>query len=30
MTYAQSVALTRWNADYISLRADPQQPMPPD
>jgi hypothetical protein len=30
MTYAQSVALTRWNADYISLRAGPQQPVPPD
>jgi hypothetical protein len=30
MTYAESVNLTRWNADYISLHADPPQPVPPD
>jgi hypothetical protein len=30
MTSAQSVTLTRWNADYISLRADPPQPVPAD
>jgi hypothetical protein len=26
LTYAQSTQLVRWNADYLSLRADPQQP----
>jgi hypothetical protein len=27
LTYAMSLKLKRWNADYISLRADPAQPM---
>ena len=27
LTYAQSQKLKRWNADYISLRAEPAQPM---
>lgn len=27
LTYAQSLYLTRWQADHISLRADPQQPI---
>ena len=27
LTYAMSLRLKRWNADYISLRADPVQPM---
>jgi hypothetical protein len=26
LTYAMSLRLKRWNADYISLRADPVQP----
>jgi hypothetical protein len=26
MTYAMSLKLKRWNADYISLRAEPAQP----
>ena len=27
LTYAMSLNLKRWNADYISLRADPAQPI---
>lgn len=27
LTYAQSLLLTKWQADYISLRSDPQQPI---
>jgi hypothetical protein len=27
LTYAMSLRLKRWNGDYISLRADPVQPM---
>jgi hypothetical protein len=27
LTYAMSLRLKRWNADYISLRAEPVQPM---
>jgi hypothetical protein len=27
LTYAMSLKLQRWNADYISLRAEPAQPM---
>jgi hypothetical protein len=27
LTYAQSLYLTKWQADHISLRPDPQQPM---
>jgi hypothetical protein len=27
LTYAMSLRLKRWNAEYISLRADPAQPM---
>jgi hypothetical protein len=27
LTYAMSLRLKRWSADYISLRADPAQPM---
>jgi hypothetical protein len=27
LTYAMSLKLKRWNADYISFRADPAQPM---
>jgi hypothetical protein len=27
LTYAMSLKLKRWNADYISLRAEPVQPM---
>jgi len=27
LTYAMSLRLKRWNADYISLRAEPAQPM---
>ncbi len=27
LTYAMSLKLKRWNADYISLRAEPAQPM---
>jgi len=27
MTYAQSVEFKRWNGDFISLRANPQQPL---
>jgi hypothetical protein len=27
LTFAQSQRLTAWNADYVSLRADPQQPI---
>ena len=30
LTYAMSLKLKRWNADYISLRADPVQPMVPE
>jgi hypothetical protein len=26
LTYAQSIQLVRWNADYVSLRANPEQP----
>ena len=29
LTYAMSLKLKRWNADYISLRAEPAQPMVP-
>ena len=27
LTYAMSLKLKRWNADHISLRAEPVQPM---
>jgi len=27
LTYADSIKLKRWNADYISLRAEPSKPM---
>jgi hypothetical protein len=27
LTYAMSLKLKRWNADHVSLRADPVQPM---
>ncbi len=29
LTYAQSQTLIRWQADHVSLRADPQQPIGP-
>lgn len=27
LTYSQSLNLTRWQADYVSLRSDPEQPI---
>ena len=27
MSHAQAMRLSRWHADYVSLRADPEQPM---
>lgn len=27
LTYGQSLNLTRWQADYVSLRSDPEQPI---
>ncbi|QQZ36361.1 hypothetical protein [Pseudomonas sp. SK2] len=27
LTYGQSLNLTRWHADYVSLRTDPEQPI---
>jgi hypothetical protein len=30
LTYAMSLKLKRWNVDYISLRAEPLQPMVPE
>jgi hypothetical protein len=29
LSYAQSLYLTRWQADHLSLRTDPAQPMVP-